>query len=278
MWNAWLDLEVTEEDYNLEAIEDGSHEHTFEDYKNLITKSLEEMFRVLKFDRWMSFVFAHKDPKYWQFIVDTARRVGFEYRGTVAQPNGQTSFKKRQNPFTTLSGQLIINFYKATNPKTILKAHVGNIGELIMESLEEIIAKENGATIDQINSEIIIKGVELGFLDLLAKEYTSLVPLLRANFDYDVTTKKYIIRENEDFRSKLPLEQRIKYYLIGYLRRVDNSGRIPTFDEIIYNVMPHLKNGVTPNEEDILAVLEVVAERVGGNGWRLRDAVQGNIF
>jgi len=67
------------------------------------------MYRVLKFDHWMSFVFAHKDPAYWHLIVDTAEKTGFEYVTAVKQSNDKVSFKKHQNPFTVLSGQLIVN-------------------------------------------------------------------------------------------------------------------------------------------------------------------------
>ncbi len=49
----------------------------------------------------MSFVFAHK-IRVLAFIIDTAERCGFEYIGAVPQKNGQTSFKKRQHPFTVI--------------------------------------------------------------------------------------------------------------------------------------------------------------------------------
>jgi hypothetical protein len=91
----------------------------------LLAKSIEEMYRVLKLNRWMSFVFAHKDPAYWHLIVETAEKAGFEYMGAVKQSNGKTTFKKRQNPFTVLSGQLIINFKKTENPKSIMKMDLG---------------------------------------------------------------------------------------------------------------------------------------------------------
>src|SRR5690606_29024671 len=91
MWNSWLDLEVTEQDYELEAIEGGEHNKTREDYSELLTESINEMFRVLKFNRWMSFVFAHKDPAYWHLIVEAAEKAGFEFAGATKQPNGQTS-------------------------------------------------------------------------------------------------------------------------------------------------------------------------------------------
>jgi hypothetical protein len=74
MWNSWLDLPVTEKDYELEAIEGGEHEKTKEEYAQLIADSIKEMYRVLKFDRWLSFVFQHKDPAYWHLIVETAPR------------------------------------------------------------------------------------------------------------------------------------------------------------------------------------------------------------
>ncbi len=221
MWNAWLDLEVTEQDYQQEAIEGGEHHKSKDNYNQLIAESIKEMYRVLKYDRWMSFVFAHKDPEFWHLIIDTAESCGFEYVGAVPQKNGQTSFKKRQNPFTVLSGQLIINFRKVKNPKSILKANLGmDIAEIVMQTVEGIIAKNNGATLEQINDELIIKGLELGFLDLLKKEYTDLTPLLLENFDFNSETEIFTIRKGAKFKTHVDVKLRIKYYLISYLRGV----------------------------------------------------------
>ena len=52
------------------------------------------MYLVLKFDRWMLFVFAHKDPEYWHLIVDTAEKIGFEYVGAVKQNNDRRVSRK----------------------------------------------------------------------------------------------------------------------------------------------------------------------------------------
>ena len=60
MWNAWLDLKVTQEDYKREAIEGGHLNKSRENYTEMIVQSLQEMFRVLKWNRWMSFVFQHQ--------------------------------------------------------------------------------------------------------------------------------------------------------------------------------------------------------------------------
>lgn len=69
MWNAWLDLKATDEDFENEAIEGGELHKTKGTYSRLLAESIKEMYRVLKFNRWMSFVFAHKGPAYWHLIV-----------------------------------------------------------------------------------------------------------------------------------------------------------------------------------------------------------------
>ena len=59
-----------------------------------------------------------------------------------------------------------------------MKAHLGmEMADVVMQTIEGVIAKYNGATLEQINDELIVKGLELGFLDLLKKEYTDLTPI-----------------------------------------------------------------------------------------------------
>ncbi|MBI4822847.1 MAG: type I restriction enzyme HsdR N-terminal domain-containing protein [Nitrospirae bacterium] len=279
MWNSWLDLEVTEQDYEQEAIVGGEKEKSKVEYNQLIAQSIKEMYRVLKYDRWLSFVFAHKDPEFWHLIIETAESCGFEYIGAVPQKNGQTSFKKRQHPFTVLSGQLIINFRKVRNPKAIMKANLGmDITEIVMQTIEGIIAKNNGATLEQINDELIIKGLELGFLDLLKKEYTDLTPLLFENFDYNEETQQFTISKNTKFKTQVDVRLRIRYYLISYLRRMERENRNPTFDEIVLYILPLLKNGITPENQTILNVLEDIGEHVGEGSWRLKKEGQRILF
>ncbi|MBC7614480.1 MAG: type I restriction enzyme HsdR N-terminal domain-containing protein [Pedobacter sp.] len=279
MWNAWLDLKVTEEDFEQEAIEGGEHKKSKDEYNNLMADSIKEMYRVLKYDRWMSFVFAHKDPEFWHLIIETAEACGFEYVGAVPQKNGPTSFKKRQNPFTVLSGQLIINFRKVSNPRAIMKANLGmDIAEIVMETIESIIAKNNGATLEQINDELIIKGLELGFLDLLKKQYSDLTPILLDRFDYSDETEIFSLRKDTKFKTHVDIQLRVRYYLISYLRRMERENTNPTFDEIIMNILPLLKNGTTPEKQTILKVLEDIGEHVGNNLWHLKKSGQGRLF
>jgi 16S rRNA G966 N2-methylase RsmD len=279
MWYAWLDLDVSEEDYKLEAIVGGEHNKTKDDYNTLIAKSIQEMYRVLKFDRWLSFVFAHKDPEFWHLIIETCERCGFEYVGAVPQKNGSSNYHKRQHPFTVLSGQLIINFRKVRNPRAILKANLGmDIEEVVLQTIEGIIAKFNGASLEQINDELIIRGLELGFLDLLKKHYSDLKPLLDG-FDYDTATETYNLRKNTKFQSsRIDLRLRINYYLQSFLTRLERENKTATFNEIIMEIMPLLKNGVTPEHQTILSVLKDIGEEVGTDSWRLKKDDQLTLF
>jgi 16S rRNA G966 N2-methylase RsmD len=279
MWNAWLDLKVTEEDFKQEAIEGGEHKKSKDEYNNLMAESIKEMYRVLKYDRWMSFVFAHKDPEFWHLIIETAEACGFEYVGAVPQKNGQTSFKKRQNPFTVLSGQLIINFRKVSNPRAILKANLGmDIAEIVMQTIESIIAKNDGATLEQINDELIIKGLELGFLDLLKKQYTDLTPILLDRFEYNDVTEIFSLRKDTKFRTHVDVKLRVRYFLTSYLRRMELQNKTATFDEIIFNILPLLKNGTTPENQTILKILNDIGEHIGDNMWRLKRGGQQRLF
>ncbi len=278
MWNAWLDLEVKPEDYELEAIVGGEHHKTKESYNELIAKSIKEMYRVLKYDRWMSFVFAHKDPEFWHLIIESAESCGFEYKGAVPQKNGQTSFKKRQHPFTVLSGQLIINFQKTRKPKAIMKAHLGmDLADAVTETIEAVIAKNDGASLEQINDELIIRGLELGFLDLLKKHYVDLTPLLTENYDFDEKTEVFHIRKNTKFKAHVDIRMRIRYFLLSYLRRMEIENKQPTLEDIEFAIMPLLKNGITPENQTILGVLEDMAERVGFDKWKLKKKSQGEL-
>jgi len=204
MWNGWLDLEVTKPDYEQEAIEGGDQKKTKNEYNSLISASIKEMYRVLKFDRWMSFVFAHKDPGFWQVIMDSAENCGFEYIGAVSQKNGQTSFKKRQHPFNALSGQLIINFKKLPKAKRIVKANLGSsIAETVRQTIEHVINRNKGATLEQINDELIIKGLEQGFLHLLKKQYADLTRYLFSEFEFVDSSHRFFIRSENGHKTAI---------------------------------------------------------------------------
>ena len=275
MWLSWLDLPVSDFDRQQEIIVGGRLEKTKENYNDLMARSINELYRVLKFGRWMSFVFADKNPSYWHTIVETAQKAGFEYMGAVPQSTNLPSVKKVQHPSTVLSGQLIINFRKVRSPRAIMKLDLGDDAtDLILETAEGVIAEKDGATVEEINNELIIKGIELGFLDLLSRKYDDLSPLLETYFILDVETQKYHLPHNKKFKSAIPVDLRLRYFLLSYLKRKHQNGIDPEFSDIVQSIMPLLKNGITPEDQTILNVLNVWARKTPSGRWRLRDEGQ----
>jgi hypothetical protein len=56
------------------------------------------------------------------------------------------------------------------------------------------------------------------------------------------------------------------------------ENKYPTFDEIVLNIMPLLRNGDTPEEQTILSVLEDVAEKISQNQWKLKKTGNLTLF
>ena len=105
-----------------------------------------------------------------------------------------------------------------------------------------------------------------------------MTPILLEHFDYDELKEIFSIRKNSKFRTHVDVQLRIRYYLISYLRRMERENTNPTFDEIIMNILPLLKNGTTPENQTVSKVLEDIGEHIGQNQWRLRKFGQQSLF
>ncbi|WP_219884600.1 hypothetical protein [Merismopedia glauca] len=271
MWNTWLGFEVSDIAKQYEAIEGGDLGKSKQEYIDLLSSSIEQMFKVLKFDRWLSIVFAHKDPAYWDAIVKSAQETGFEYVNTAVQFSATPSLHKKKNPLTVLSGELVLNFRKVRNPKTIAISKVGtDIVQLIKEVAELTIVKNTGATTEDIYNSLIPKLLENGLLGQLKKQIDDITPILKQEFIFSDLDNLWRIRPNTKIGCFIPLEDRIRFYLIDYLQLMEREGKKATFDQIILNVMPNLINGKTPANQTILNVLEAIAFSPDSKHWQLR--------
>ncbi|TQR60504.1 DNA methyltransferase [Campylobacter troglodytis] len=272
LWNAWLDFSVDDDLREKECIEKGSLEKSRDEYIILMKKSLNEMYRVLKFNRWLAFVFQHQDPQLWQILVDAAENAGFEYVVSIRQDNGQTSFIKRQHKQRILAGQLILYFRKVRNPKALIKEKVGDTLALVLNNIEALIARDNGATLEEIYADLQIRGLELGFYHELGKMYNDLTPLINENFDLDKTSGKYHIKKGEKFKSHLiDIKTRTRYFVLSFLRGCERQNRRVTLDDITLEVIPLLKNGITPEKKLISDILKEIAVPNKETGeWRLK--------
>ncbi len=77
---------------------------------------------------------------------------------------------------------------------------------------------------------------------------------------------------------QIPVEVRIKYYLISMMRRLEREGEYSHIDDIYLEIMPLLKNGKTPQKQTILNVLQTIAVQTGEDQWKLHESGQGELF
>jgi hypothetical protein len=54
--------------------------------------------------------------------------------------------------------------------------------------------------------------------------------------------------------------------------------KISTFDEIIFHIIPLLKNGITPEKQTVSNILESIGQKVGQSGWELKKDGQTSMF
>ena len=272
MWNVWLDLPVDSSLKEKECIEKGSLEKSRDEYVDLMKKSLGEMYRVLKFNRWLAFVFQHQDPQLWQILVDAAENAGFEYVTSIRQDNGQTSFIKRQYKQRVLAGQLVLYFRKVHNPKALMKEKIGDTLGLVLNNIEALIARDDGATLEEIYADLQIRGLELGFYHELGKMYNDLTPFINQNFDLDSASGKYHIKQGERFKSHLiDIKTRARYFVLSFLRGCERQNRRVTFDDICLEVIPLLKNGIMPQNTLISEILgEIAIPNKATGEWKLK--------
>lgn len=278
MFHAWLDLDVTDGMRQDEAIEGGDLQKSQDDYFDLMNQSFEQMFQVLKFDRWMSVVFAHKDVSYWNAIVNGAKRAGFEYVNSVPQsPQTVWSMHKKKNPLKVLAGNMILTFRKTTRPTSVAVSFVGADAVEIMKNTAElvIVRNEGSATTDQVIHEIVVKLLENGLLREVKTKVGDIAPLLQEYFVFNEIDETWHIPKNVQLGQFIPLDERVRFYMIDYLNRADRQGETVTFDAVAYNVLPELINGETPDNQTILSILQEIAHSPDGLHWKLSDLAKG---
>ncbi|MCL5269841.1 MAG: hypothetical protein M1457_04640 [bacterium] len=117
LWNHWLGFPVSDEARKNETIVGGEQNLPEDHYKKSLARSIENCFRVLRRDRWLSIVFQHWDLSYFATILETASKCGAELKAAITQTGDVIwSMHKKRNSASVLAGEMIITFYKPLKP------------------------------------------------------------------------------------------------------------------------------------------------------------------
>jgi len=266
MWHSWLGFEVTDAMRAREAIEGGEQQFGEKHYLDVLQKSFEQMFYALKDEAWLSLVFHHKETNLWYFIRDMLRYIGFNYVNTVAQPLSWRSFHKLKNPLRVLGESLIVNFQKTAERK-ICQPMSLPMANLIKNVAERVIYRDGGATTEEILREVVPDLFDNDlFFDAASKNIGDILAILGSDFDLD-ENNLWQIKAGRQVGNFIPPRDRIRYYVMGYLRKVGKAN----FDSILTTILPLLINGHQPTRADIADALNEVAISCDGVNWELKD-------
>ncbi len=265
MWHAWLGFEVTDVMRAREAIEGGEQQFDEKHYLDLLQKAFEQMFYALKDEAWLSLVFHHKETNLWYQIRDMLRYIGFNYVNTVAQPLAKQTFHKIKSPLRVLGESLIVNFQR-TAARKISQPMSLPMANIIKNVAERVIYRDGGATTEEILREVVPDLFDNDlFFDAASKNIGDILAILESDFDLD-DNNLWQIKAERQVGNFIPPRERIRYYVVGYLRKVGKAN----FDSIWVTITPLLTNGHEPTKQDISDVLNEVAMSYDGINWELK--------
>lgn len=270
MWADWMGWKITEKDKKSEVIEGGDVGNSTKRYLELLNKSIEESYKVLKPGRWLSIVFQHKDSAIWGALVNGFKDIGFQYRSTVVQRTFNSSIHKKKNPLNVLAEQLILNFTKSTRVVVAFKGIDIPVKDLVIEAATKAILIYDGATIDDIYNTITPSLIEAGLLHNSKAVLDNLEDILNTHFSYDRHTNKYKLKSNAYLKTNFGTSDKI----ILYLRSVFNKVGNPTLDQIITSVLPNIADDRNVKNSDLFNELTKIAKTKDGKTFVLRDALE----
>ncbi len=267
IWTSWLGLEQTDYQKKEEIIEGGSFHKTQDKYLSLLRDAIIAASKTLKEDSWFSLVYANKDPKIWGNLMAFANEAGLVLENVVPQPNTVLpSVTKIKNPFTTLSGELILNFRKQTlsrrAPRKVLD--IPNATKFFKAETSRIIVRHLGATTDEICFGVISKLLSSGLLDTakdldkLFGEQKTLIEFLDKSF---MRYKGYWHLIKLEKPQNIQTEEWIRYLVFRSLLEKES-----TLEEINHFVMTYLST--TYVNVRLLDIIRQVAKQ-GKTGWVL---------
>lgn len=263
MWNAWLfpemfDNNKIDELKKVEVIEGGDLDKSQDEYSELFTKSFEEMGKVLKKDKWLSVVFAHKKLEFWNTIIESCEENGMEFKGSTYQPTNNSSIHYKKNPANVLCSQRVANFEKTFNKS--IRPKPDDLQKFILNEIDRAILESNGASLDKIYQKVLDKLLQTkSMTEAKKKGYLQLDKFLsdESMFVFEASTQVYQLKTKkvEHHAYIQHLDQ-----LRIYLREMFEKHKSLTIDEIHYELFEIFKiDKVFPVEKDLPILLPEMA-------------------
>lgn len=245
---------------------------SIDDYKKLLYQVFKECHRVLKRNGWMVMTFHNKEISVWNSLLIAIHDAGFilpEKNGVIYQPPIKayttTSHQKRSG---SMLGDFIISLKRVDKLPEKIIIDDNEIEEKVIAQVKDVIRFHGGASLSKIYMQLMPFLTNQGVLHKIAQK--DLKPFLRK--DFEKKGDRWYFREHidEDGNVKpfdvIPSEQRIETLIKSILKEKKKA----TIDEIYQDLYINLTNGMTPDSEEIMHVLNRIAKKTKSE-FRNRD-------
>ena len=180
LWESWLKVFTNN---TPEAIINKTQLKALPEYKELMTASFKEMYRILKPNRWITVEFHNSKASVWSAIQDALSKAGFIVAQVTVLDKKQGSFKQVTSS-GAVKNDLIINAYKPKQhfeEQFIKSAGVGLERDFIEQHLYNLAVEPNIERSEQmLFSKMLVNYVQHGYeIKLNAKQFYT---LLKDNF------------------------------------------------------------------------------------------------
>lgn len=284
IWESWLKVKT---ESSCEAIENVSVNKTLDFYRDLMTSSLMEYFRILKPGKWMTVEFSNTSSAVWNIITTSIQNSGFIIANVSALDKKQGSI----SAYTTsvaVKQDLVITCYKPSAELSGKMSDHTKSGENVWDFIDEYLAhlpvhiERNSAT-----TTVIERSPKILFDRLISyyvvKGYP--VPLDAADFQAGLH-ERYIERDGMFFTAKQAAEYEEKKKLapefvpMGIVVSDEANGvewlrnrlrdKPQTYQEIQPDWMQAI-NGVRKHDiiPELMTILEENFIKMDDGKWRL---------
>lgn len=180
LWESWLKVFTNN---TSEAIVNNAQSKALPEYKELMTSSFKEMYRILKPNRWITVEFHNSKASVWNAIQDALTKAGFIVAQVTVLDKKQGSFKQVTSS-GAVKNDLVISAYKPRQhfeEQFIKSAGAGLEHDFIEQHLDHLAAEPNIERSEQmLFSKMLAHYIQHGYeIRFDAKQFYT---LLKDNF------------------------------------------------------------------------------------------------
>jgi hypothetical protein len=278
LWNAWLDLEVSEEIREAELIE-RAHEKDRATFISEFKDAIESISIALRPDRWLTLVYKHRDLSLWGEIVSACESSGLQFVNSVWQDVKIQTTRQLENRNFNPSGDMYLNFRKvarreinAAPPSKVLD--IPSFLNYIDKDIERIIVAYLGVEIEQLYASLVQNLLNSRLSIEFEDKITKLNSLLRdrlssgkfETFKLEDGREMWVLSKGVLIDSSISVFDRLRYYLYDFLIHVEEAteGELNKHLLSIAAVDRLIQPSVT-NARDLLPEF---ADEIGKRVWR----------